>query len=187
MELKLRYLNELKADIKHRQVPETAIIPAFDVVRVAIATPALLDAGFSILGHLAKRLVLQEQTSILVAQGIQIYPSIVERLGDHKDRVRQRAAQALTDFWSASPVDVEQVIRDSALTSKHPRAKEAGMQWVAKVSITSRNLYHAKPVQTHKDRGFQFRSFVPNIVDCLEDADGNVRETAKATVIELFQ
>ena len=32
-----------------------------------------------------------------------------------------------------------------------------------------------------------FRTFVPNIVNCLEDADGNVRQTAQATVIELFQ
>ena len=32
-----------------------------------------------------------------------------------------------------------------------------------------------------------FRAFVPNLVHCLEDADGVVRQTAQATIIELFQ
>lgn len=39
----------------------------------------------------------------------------------------------------------------------------------------------------HTEQGLQFRSFVPNIVDCLEDADSNVREAAKANLIELFK
>ena len=32
-----------------------------------------------------------------------------------------------------------------------------------------------------------FRAFVPNIVNCLEDADGEVRQKAQATVIRLFR
>ena len=39
----------------------------------------------------------------------------------------------------------------------------------------------------NQEQGLQFRSFVPRIVDCLEDADGTVREAAKVTAIELFQ
>jgi CLIP-associating protein 1/2 len=38
-----------------------------------------------------------------------------------------------------------------------------------------------------KEKGLLFRNYVPKVVDCLEDADGVVRETAKAIVIELFQ
>ena len=32
-----------------------------------------------------------------------------------------------------------------------------------------------------------FRAFVPNIVNCLEDADGDVRQKAQATIIRLFR
>lgn len=32
-----------------------------------------------------------------------------------------------------------------------------------------------------------FRSFVPTLMELLEDADGMVRDTAKVTVIELFR
>lgn len=38
-----------------------------------------------------------------------------------------------------------------------------------------------------KTQGLRFRAHVPNLVACLEDADSGVRETAKVTVIELFQ
>lgn len=38
-----------------------------------------------------------------------------------------------------------------------------------------------------REQGLLFRSYVPSLVTCLEDADVGVRETAKGTVIELFQ
>ena len=38
-----------------------------------------------------------------------------------------------------------------------------------------------------KHYGLLFRAYVPSLVACLEDADSAVRETAKATVIELFK
>lgn len=41
--------------------------------------------------------------------------------------------------------------------------------------------------QAHKEHGLQFRSYVPLLMDLLEDADGMVRDTAKSTVIELFK
>jgi CLIP-associating protein 1/2 len=39
----------------------------------------------------------------------------------------------------------------------------------------------------NKSDGLQFKSFVPQLVACLEDADGMVRETAKSCVVELFR
>ena len=131
---KLDLLSRLKATIKHQHVPEPAISASFDVVRVAISSLDLLDAGFSILSHLTKRLILQDHQSILASEGNKTYSCIVDRLGDARDRVRSRALQALVDFWSVSPADVEQVIRDISLASKVPKAKEAGMQWILKVS-----------------------------------------------------
>jgi hypothetical protein len=39
----------------------------------------------------------------------------------------------------------------------------------------------------HQDNGLQFRSYVPTLMELLEDADGMVRDAAKSTVIELFR
>ena len=172
VETKLKYLTDLKAEIKHRHCPEVAVGPLFDVIRLSLATPHLTDAGFSILGHLTKRLELQDQISLLHTQGAKTYPSLLDRLGDPKDRIRQRAIQALIDFHSVAPADVEQFVRDNGLTGRNPRVKEAGMHWVATI---------------RRDRNMPFRAFVPHIVDCLEDADGSVRQTAQATIIELFR
>lgn len=43
------------------------------------------------------------------------------------------------------------------------------------------------PAQTHQELGLPFRSYVPVLMELLEDADGMVRDTAKGTVIELFR
>lgn len=43
------------------------------------------------------------------------------------------------------------------------------------------------PVQMTKTHGLLFRAYVPRLVGCLEDADSAVRDTAKMTVVELFQ
>ena len=172
VETKLKQLTELKAEIKHRHCPDNAIAPLFDVIRVSLATPHLTDAGFSILGHLIKRLELQDQGSIIQAQGAKTYPVLLDKLADPKDRIRHRAAQAFTDFHAVSSVDVEHFVRDHVLASRNPRAKEAGMHWVA---------------QTRKEKNIPFRAFVPHLVDCLEDADGSVRQTAQAIIIDLFQ
>ena len=133
VDTKIDLLTKLKTQIKHQQVPEVAITPVFEVVRTAISNVQLLDAGFSILFHLTKRLELQDQSCIIAAEGKKTYSYILERLGDAKDRTRSWAIQALTEFWKASHTDVEQIIRDIALSGKSPRAKEAAMQWIVKV------------------------------------------------------
>lgn len=38
-----------------------------------------------------------------------------------------------------------------------------------------------------RDHGLKFRAYVPALIAGLEDADGGVRDTAKSTVIEIFQ
>lgn len=135
IDTKLKHLTELKAEIKHRHCPEHAVTPLFDAIRISLATPHLTDAGFSILGHLIKRLELQDQDSLLQAQGVKTYPCLLERLADQKDRTRLRALQAFTDFHSISAPDVEQFVRDHVLTNRHPKTKEAGMQWVISVCV----------------------------------------------------
>ncbi|MCJ1431540.1 suppressor of tub2 mutation [Xylographa pallens] len=171
VDTKIDLLTKLKTQIKHQQVPEVAIDPVFEVVRTAISNVQTLDAGFSILFHLTKRLELQDQSSIIAAEGKKTYSYILERLGDPKDRTRSWAIQALTEFWKASHTDVEQIIRDLALGGRSPRAKEAAMQWIVKT----------------REISLQIKGFVPKILDCLEDQEGSVRDTAKSTIIELFR
>ena len=135
IDTKLKHLTALKAEIKHRHCPEHAVTPLFDAIRISLATPHLTDAAFSILGHLMKRLELQDQHSLLQTQGLKTYPCLLERLADQKDRTRSRALQAFTEFHSISAPDVEHFMRDHALTSRNARTKEAGMQWVIGVCV----------------------------------------------------
>src|SRR3569833_2070287 len=39
----------------------------------------------------------------------------------------------------------------------------------------------------HQEQGLQFKTYVPVLMELLEDADGMVRDVAKSTVIELFR
>ncbi|EEP78785.1 predicted protein [Uncinocarpus reesii 1704] len=174
IDVKATSLAKIKSEIKQRNVPEAAIPPLFDSLRLAIASQhsSLSSAGFSSLGHLLKRLSLQDQHQAITLQGRATYQVLLEKLGDHKARIRDQAAQAFTEFWLASPVDVEHHVLETALVGKNPRAKETSMTWLAKMT---------------QEHGLLFRTYVPSLVNCLEDADAAVRETAKSTVIELFQ
>ena len=135
---KLNQLTNLKQEIKHRSCPERAVPIIFNVIRIALSTPHAVDAGFSILGHLTKRLVLQSLQHHIHHQTIKLFPVLLDRLGDARDRLRQRAVAALGDFYSTSEEahkDVEQFVRDTVLTSKNPRAKQSGMQWILEVRL----------------------------------------------------
>ncbi|PYH98537.1 hypothetical protein BO71DRAFT_416180 [Aspergillus ellipticus CBS 707.79] len=174
IDAKISYLTGVKSDIKQKNVPEAAVPSIFEASRLSIASQhsSLLSAGFSTLGHLLKRLFIQEQDHLIALQGRILFPLLLERLGDHKERVRAQAAQAFTDLWPAATSDVEHYVLDVALVGKNPRAKEMSMIWLSNMT---------------KNHGLLFRSYVPSLVACLEDADSAVRDTAKLSVVELFQ
>ncbi|GFN18863.1 uncharacterized protein AtWU_08666 [Aspergillus tubingensis] len=174
IDAKVSFLNSVKSDIKQKNVPESAIPSIFDALRLSLASShqTLLSAGFSTMGHFLKRLFIQEQHGIVASQARHLYPVLLERLGDHKERVRAQAAQAFTDFWPAASHEVEQHVLGTALVGKNNRAREMSMIWLANMA---------------KQYGLLFRPYVPSLVACLEDADSAVRDTAKATIVELFQ
>ncbi|KAI9816215.1 MAG: suppressor of tub2 mutation [Pycnora praestabilis] len=174
IESKVNLITDLKSSIKHHQVPDASVTPIFDIIRIALSSQhsSLISTGLSTLSNLLKRLSHQKQSHIITLQSGKTLPLLVERLGDQKERHRWLSSQCLTELWLVCPQEVEHVIRDGALAGKHPRAKEAGLQWLIVMS---------------KEQGLQFRSFVPRLMDCLEDSDGSVRETSKVTVVELFQ
>lgn len=108
---------------------------------------------------------------MLFAQRHSLLQALLERLGDVKEGYRSAASGAFGELWVVRPAEVEKVVREDAIQSVNARAKEAGMLWV---------------VRMHAQHGLQFRGFVPPMIECLENADGAVRETAKTAIIELF-
>jgi CLIP-associating protein 1/2 len=172
---KLAAFNTLKSSIKHLRVPESCQPTIFECIKLGIASqssPALVTTAFATLGHLIKRLSLQEQSSVIAAQGPKFLPILLERLGDPREQLRNASSQIFGDLWPYCKAEVERVMRENALAGNSARAKEMAMLWVVKMNRTD-NL--------------PFRGFVPSLVNCLEDSDGGVRETAKSCVVELFR
>ncbi|KAL6881251.1 ARM repeat-containing protein [Trichoderma novae-zelandiae] len=172
-DVKVQYVNAIKTGIKQHNIPETCIPQLFDGLRLASSSQhvALATAGFTALNHLFTRMSRQEPKH-LAKEAARTLPLVVEKLGDSKDKPRALALQSLNTLYAVTPADVERSIRNTAMVGKNPRAKEAAMQWL---------------LETHQQNGLPFRSFVPMLINLLEDADGMVRDTAKSTVIELFK
>ncbi|PTB70779.1 ARM repeat-containing protein [Trichoderma citrinoviride] len=168
-DVKVQYVNAIKSGIKQHNIPETCIPQLFDGLRLASSSQhvALATAGFTALNHLFTRMSRQEPKH-LAKEAARTLPLVIEKLGDSKDKPRALALQSLNTLYAVAPADVERSIRNTAMVGKNPRAKEASMQWLL-------------------EHGLPFRSFVPMLMDLLEDADGMVRDTAKSTVIELFK
>lgn len=133
----LELYSKLKADIKHRAVPESTIPSLFELIRLALDSPNYLDAGLSMLSHLIKRLQQQLQDSILDAQAQRLVLILVERLGSAKDRHRLRTRQALVELFSVSGTIATMIISlltDVTFRGDNPRAKEEALQWILTVS-----------------------------------------------------
>jgi CLIP-associating protein 1/2 len=136
IEAKVAAFNTIKSNIKHLRVPDAAQPTIFECVRVAISStqsPALSATAFSTLGHLIKRLSLQQQNNVIVAQAKRLLPILLERLGDQRESHRNAASANLGDFYPYAQEVVEQAIKENALVSSSPRAKETAMMWVLNV------------------------------------------------------
>ncbi|KAJ6783134.1 hypothetical protein PWT90_01432 [Aphanocladium album] len=170
---KVTAVTNAKSAIKQHNVPEACIPQLFEALRNASTAQhaVLINAGFTALGHLLTRLSRQEPKHI-GKEAVRTLPVIIEKLGDQKDKYRTLASQALVTIYAVNPGEVERMVRTTAMSGKNPRAKEAGLHWL---------------LQMHQEHGLQFRTYVPLLMELLEDADGMVRDAAKHTVIELFR
>ncbi|KAM0724175.1 hypothetical protein Q7P37_000057 [Cladosporium fusiforme] len=172
---KINALNSLKSDIKHYRVPETALPTIFECLKLAITqqTSAHLAASaFSTLGHLIKRLSIQDASGNSIQQLVpRLLGVLQDRLGDLREPMRASASQALSDIYPYLGADVERIVREEALGGTHARQKETAMTWV---------------VRMNKEQGMAFKSYVGPMVACLENADEHVRDTAKNSLVELF-
>ncbi|KAK4457546.1 protein STU1 [Cladorrhinum samala] len=173
IDIKVNHVNAVKSSIKQHNVPDTCVVPLFDVLRTASSSQhaILVNAGFTALNHLLTRMSRQDQKWLAKNAGATL-PLLVEKLSDQKDKFRQLAVQALGTMYKVAPLDTERAVRNTAMVGKNPKAKEASLHWL---------------LQMHQENGLQFRGYVPTLMELLEDADPMVREATKSTVIELFK
>ncbi|KAH8426174.1 uncharacterized protein LDX57_003918 [Aspergillus melleus] len=173
MDAKVENLLAIKADIKQNNVPEDALPSLFDAIKLGISSnyTRYCGAAFSTLGNLVKRLSSQEQQRLIATFARVLYPVLLDRLGDQKERIRTHAFHAFVDFWPASQREVEEAVLGTALTGKNPRARQTAISWLLHMT---------------KNHGLAFRDYVPDVIRCLQNADVSVRDTAKNTLVELF-
>ncbi|WXC66479.1 suppressor of tub2 mutation [Fusarium graminearum] len=173
LDAKVQYVTIIKSGIKQHNVPESSVAQLFEGLRAATTSQhaALVNAGFTALNHLLTRLSRQDP-KLLSKEAARTLPLVVDKLGDQKDKFRSLASHSLVTLFSVAPADVEKYVRNTAMVGKNPRAKETSMHWL---------------LQMHNENGLPFRTYVPVLMELLEDADGMVRDAAKNTVIELFR
>jgi CLIP-associating protein 1/2 len=136
VDAKVTAFNSIKSNIKHLRVPDAAQPTIFECIRIAISSsqsPSLAATAFSTLGHLIKRLSLQQQNNVIVAQAKKLLPILLERLGDARESHRNAASSNLGDFYPYAHELVEALIKENALVGNSPRTKETAMMWVVKV------------------------------------------------------
>jgi len=134
VDAKVQQVTVIKSGIKQHNVPDNCVAPLFEALRAASSSQhaALVNAGFTGLNHLLTRLSRQEP-KFLAKEAARTLPVVVEKLGDQKEKYRSLAQQSLSTLYAAAPMDVERSLRNSAMTGKNPRAKEASMQWLVQV------------------------------------------------------
>jgi CLIP-associating protein 1/2 len=190
VDAKVHQINVVKSAIKQNSVPDACIPPLFEAARISMTSShgALVNTGFSTLNHLLTRISRQESKHI-VKEAARTLPLVMEKMGDQKEKYRQLAAQCLTTFWKAASMDVERIVKNVGLVGKNSRMKEASMHWIVQVSVHGYSFQTGltRHVQMHQENGMPFKSLVSTLMELLEDADGMVRDTARNSVIALFQ
>ncbi|KUI54979.1 Protein stu-1 [Cytospora mali] len=173
VDAKVAQVTAVKTGIKHHNVPDTCVAELFEALRSASSSQhaVLVNAGLTSLNHLLTR-VSRQDPKYITREAKTTLPLLTDKMGDQKEKFRSLAVQSLATMYKVVPADVERHVRNSAMAAKNPKAKEASMQWL---------------LQMHQEQGLQFRTYVPRLMELLEDADASVRDTAKATVIELFR
>ncbi|KAF1913019.1 clasp N terminal-domain-containing protein [Ampelomyces quisqualis] len=170
---RLQLFNHVKSNIKHNRVPDECQAPIFECIRIAISattSAALVATGFSTLSHFIKRLQLQRETTVITSQASKLCALLLDKLGDARESHRSASLQLLADLHNLCPLEVETLVH-SAMKGANARAKDSSMTWVVKMN---------------KSENLPFRSYAPQMIANLEDADAGVRDTAKHAVVDLF-
>lgn len=136
-------------------------------------------------------------------------PGVIERLGDSREKARDKARETLVILGGLafrapsyvskmkdikgheSPLVIfERFFRDSGFGSKVARVREqVSIDLLSRCMTTSHHLPKSLLVLVHIRRAhhlFPLRPYLSMLVDILEDTDGSVRACATPSVIELF-
>ncbi|EPQ31293.1 uncharacterized protein PFL1_01478 [Pseudozyma flocculosa PF-1] len=141
------------------------------------------------LEHPEPQNVVNHNVRLLVSS---VTPSVIEKLGDQKERIREAARNALVELGRAaygvsgaqlassgkgkeveSALGIfERLLREGGLAAKFARVREQAVQVLGPL----RQLCERYPV----------RPLLPYMVDLLADADPSVREASRTTIVALF-
>ncbi|OLL21669.1 Protein stu-1 [Neolecta irregularis DAH-3] len=173
-EKKCEALANIKSRIKRHDVESDAIFPLFEAYKAAISSPlpSVVSSGLSGMGYLVARIALQDPSRLPAATKM-LLPTIIEKLGEVKDRTREGTISSMVSLWRRTGPEVEKVIKELGFGSKNWRVREQCLIWVRKV--------HSEVPE------FAFRSFTPYLITALEDSQESVRDTAKVVVVDLFK
>ncbi|KAF8453964.1 clasp N terminal-domain-containing protein [Terfezia claveryi] len=173
-DVKTTEIQKIKGLIKQSLVQNEGIAPLCEALRIGLASTNVLlfQHTFSCIGHLIKRLGLQDPKYVR-AQFASLLPVFVDKLGDSKVRINAQALSCVLDMYKHLPAETEKAVKEHGMQSKSPRTREHSVNWLMRV-------YSQVP-------GFSFRSYTPLLMKMLEDADAAVRDNAKEAVVELFK
>ncbi|KAL8793782.1 MAG: hypothetical protein Q9195_003612 [Heterodermia aff. obscurata] len=171
-------LRQLKADIKHKHVPQVAVASIFDIIRLTLVPTEYLDLGFSTLTHLTKRLIQQRQIPLLELQARRTIPLLFELFDHEKERIRGRAVQALGELCHISFAvfnNVENILRDEGLRSQSKRIIPAVCEWIIK-------MHQEKVLDSIHNY-----TYTALLVECLKHNEAIVVVAAKNALIQLYR
>ncbi|KAG8992281.1 suppressor of tub2 mutation, partial [Tulasnella sp. 427] len=119
---------------------------------------------------------------------------VVDRLGEQREKARDSARLALVEIsgaaFQSSPPTVGSRIKDVAKGHETPLAlvekyvKELGLG--SKVARVREQTTLALVEVRRDNRTFPIRPYLPQLVECLEDPDANVRECTRSSIVALF-
>ncbi|KIJ56519.1 hypothetical protein M422DRAFT_217939 [Sphaerobolus stellatus SS14] len=168
----------------------SALIPLF---------PLLATSGYSELSELSSSnsaLNTNETAILRLAVNAFLPPGgIFERLGDTREKARERAKEALIAIGSAT-FKSSGAVSTTTLRGKDSKVPETPLQfyerYLREQGLQSKSwrvreqslLILVQLRQTHAS--FPLRSFLPALVDTLEDSDGTVRDCSKQSIVGIF-
>ncbi|RDW76719.1 uncharacterized protein DSM5745_06711 [Aspergillus mulundensis] len=187
VDAKATRLLALKSDIKQKNVSEKAVPLIFECLRHAIASPfhALYSAGFSTLGHFMKRMYIQGLHRLVAAYSERLLATLMDRMGDNKDRIRYQTTHALADMWEGAGPQIESLVIGIGLQGKNPYQKLSCLNLIS-LTLTHADVTVQKAENAAMHADLMAKGYTPHIIGCVEDADPSVRQNARQLLVQMF-
>ncbi|ORY04895.1 ARM repeat-containing protein [Basidiobolus meristosporus CBS 931.73] len=200
-ELKINTLYEFEAqnrDAKHTFEPKLLDEATSGITHAAKSPQVNLSvAAVAVIGSLLHQLGTYHP-QLLKAYSSVLFPALLDRLGDNKEKVRQEALRCLVELWQTIVVTA-----DSGSITNTPKPNSKSLN-AAQVAIT----YFEKEIKSHGFNhktwrvreqlvswillcvksipDFSLKPYVPYMVKLLEDSQDPVRECSKEALVLLF-